>query len=185
MVILASPKTVAHALKLIFVVITTLMRWQSLLSSWTSNAPPEALNGRSPGSSRSTRLRKRSGGSFSRGGQIEAGQAFGNLPNLTPSLFLLGGVDQFDGGEEPDLVAVMFYGLDPEGCRDVCLAGARAPDQDDIPSAIEERAAVQRPDGGLVDRPGREVEACEIFVGRAPSMGRHWFKADGGGAAFM
>lgn len=50
--------------------------------------------------------------------------------SYTLSLFLL------DGGEEPDLAAMMFYGLDTEGCRDVRLAGVRAPDQDDILSAV-------------------------------------------------
>src|SRR5690606_36583306 len=54
-VILASPKTVAHSLKLRLVVIATLVRSQSLLSRWNSNAPPEALNGRYPSSSRITR----------------------------------------------------------------------------------------------------------------------------------
>ncbi len=58
---------------------------------------------------------------------VQAGHAFGNLPSLTLGLFLLKGIDQFDGGEEPDLAAVMFYSLDTESCCDMCLSGARAP----------------------------------------------------------
>jgi hypothetical protein len=53
-VVLASPKTVAYSLKLRLVVITTLVRWYSLLSRWNSNAPPDALNGRYPSSSKMT-----------------------------------------------------------------------------------------------------------------------------------
>ena len=45
-VILASRKTLDHSLKLRLVVMTTLVRSQSLLSRWKSKAPPEALNGR-------------------------------------------------------------------------------------------------------------------------------------------
>jgi hypothetical protein len=45
-VILASPNTSAHSLKLRLVVITTLVRSYSLLSRWNSKAPPDGLNGR-------------------------------------------------------------------------------------------------------------------------------------------
>jgi predicted lysophospholipase L1 biosynthesis ABC-type transport system permease subunit len=50
-VILASPKTLAHSLKLRLVVMMTLVRSYSLLRRWKSSAPPEALNGRYPSSS--------------------------------------------------------------------------------------------------------------------------------------
>ena len=53
--------------------------------------------------------------------EIEAGQAFGNLPGLALGLLLFEGVDQFNGGEEADLAAVMLDGLDAEGGRDMIL----------------------------------------------------------------
>ncbi|QXX74328.1 hypothetical protein MHY1_01139 [Methylovirgula sp. HY1] len=45
-VILGSPKTLAHSLKLRLVVMITLVRSWSLLKRWKSSAPPDALNGR-------------------------------------------------------------------------------------------------------------------------------------------
>lgn len=47
--------------------------------------------------------------------EVELGQALGDLPCLALGFFLFEGVDQFDGGEEPDLSAVMLDGLDTEG----------------------------------------------------------------------
>ncbi len=38
--------------------------------------------------------------------QIEAGQTFGNVPSLTPGLFLLEGVDQFDGAGQGGIIAL-------------------------------------------------------------------------------
>jgi hypothetical protein len=45
------------------------------------------------------------------------------------------------------------------------FAGARAADEDDILGAVHELAAVQGPDGGLVDLAGSKVEAREVLVG--------------------
>ncbi|SMO82168.1 hypothetical protein SAMN06265221_112108 [Paracoccus laeviglucosivorans] len=45
--------------------------------------------------------------------EVALGQPLGDLPCL--GLFLFAGVDQLDGGEEPDLSAVMFDDLVPEG----------------------------------------------------------------------
>ncbi len=45
-VILASPNTPAHSLKLRLVVMATEDFSYSLLSRWNSSSPPEALNGR-------------------------------------------------------------------------------------------------------------------------------------------
>ena len=46
--------------------------------------------------------------------EIEARQPVSQLPCLVQSLFLLEGVDQIDGGEEPDLPAMMLDSLDVE-----------------------------------------------------------------------
>lgn len=51
--------------------------------------------------------------------EIEAGQAFSDLPRLALGLLLFEGVDQFDGGEEADLAAVVLDSLDAEGGCDV------------------------------------------------------------------
>ena len=56
--------------------------------------------------------------------EIEAGQAFSDLPRLSLGLLLFEGVDQFNGGEEADLAAVMLDGLDAEGGCDVGLPRA-------------------------------------------------------------
>ena len=79
-------------------------------------------------------------------------------------LLLLKRVDQVDGGEEPDLLAVVFGRLDAERGGDVGLAGAWAADQHDIIGVVDELAAVQLPDHRLIDLAGREVEAGQILV---------------------
>jgi hypothetical protein len=91
--------------------------------------------------------------------EVELGQAFGDLPGLAFGLFLLDGVDQFDGREEADLAAVMFDRLDAEGGGDMCFSGSWATDQDHVLGAVHELTAVQGPDSGLVDLAGGEVEA--------------------------
>ena len=63
---------------------------------------------------------------------------------------------------------MMFDGLDAEGRRDMGLAGARPADQNDVLGPIHELAAMQRPDGSLIDLTRREVEAREVLVGREP-----------------
>ena len=98
--------------------------------------------------------------------EVELGQALGDLPCLALGFFLFEGIDQLDGGEEPDLSAVMFDGLDTEGGGNMGLAGARAADQHHVLRPIHELAAVQGSDGGLVDLAGSKVEAGEILVGR-------------------
>ena len=58
--------------------------------------------------------------------EVEPGQAFRDLPGLSLGFLPFECVDQFDGGEEAGLAAVMFDGLDAEGGRDMGLAGSRA-----------------------------------------------------------
>jgi hypothetical protein len=54
------------------------------------------------------------------------------VARLVHGLLLLERVDQIDGGEEADLLAVMLDGLDAERGGDVGLAGARPADQHDV-----------------------------------------------------
>jgi hypothetical protein len=44
--------------------------------------------------------------------EVGVGEPPGDLPGLSLMLFLFEGVDEFDGGEEPDALAVMLDGLD-------------------------------------------------------------------------
>ena len=64
--------------------------------------------------------------------EIELGQVFCNLPGLALGLFLLESVDQLDRGEEADLSAMMFDGLDTKCGGDMGFAGARPADQNDV-----------------------------------------------------
>ncbi len=132
-----------HSLKLSLVVMTTLVRSQSLLSKWNSKAPPEALNGRYPCSSRMDEDQELIRGINSLRTEVGLGQAFCALPGLALGLFLFEGVDQVDGRKEADLAAVMFDGLDTESGGDMGLAGSRAADQHDIPGTVHELAAVR------------------------------------------
>ena len=91
--------------------------------------------------------------------EVQLGQAFRDLPDLALRLFLFEGVDQFNGGEKANLAAMMLNGLDAEGGRDMGLACAWTADQHDVLRPIQELAAVQGADGGLVDLAGGEVEA--------------------------
>ena len=58
-------------------------------------------------------------------------------------LFLFERVDEFDGGEEPDALAVMLDGLDADRRGEVRLAGSGTSDQDDVMGVLEELAAVE------------------------------------------
>ena len=48
----------------------------------------------------------------------------GDLSWLSLKLFLFEGVDEFDGGEEPDTLAVVLNGLDADRRGEMRLAGA-------------------------------------------------------------
>ena len=82
------------------------------------------------------------------------------------ALLLFEGVDEFDGGEEPDALAVMFDGLDADGRGQMRFARAWAADQDDVVRVLEKLAAVKLADERLVDLAAGEVEAGEVTVVR-------------------
>jgi hypothetical protein len=56
--------------------------------------------------------------------EVELGHGLSDLACLALGLFLFEGVDQFDSGEETDLAAVMFDGLDADGRCNVGFTGA-------------------------------------------------------------
>ena len=64
--------------------------------------------------------------------EIQPDQALGDLASPSLRLFLLQCIDEFDGREEPDLLAVMLDGLDTKRRRDMGLAGSRTADQDNV-----------------------------------------------------
>ncbi len=57
------------------------------------------------------------------------GEPARDLPRLALKLLLFDGVDEFDGREEPDALAVMLDRLDADGGRQMRLARAGPADQ--------------------------------------------------------
>ena len=97
--------------------------------------------------------------------EVEFGQVFGDLACFAFGLFLLEGIDQFNGREEAGFAAMMLDCLDAKGCGDMGFAGARAASQDHVLGSIQELTAMQGPDGGLVDLAGGKVKPREVLVG--------------------
>src|SRR6202789_4021439 len=96
--------------------------------------------------------------------EVGIGEPSCDLPGLSLKLFLFEGVDELDGREEPDTLAVMFDGLDADGRGEMRLARAGAADQDDIVSVLQELATVELANKRLVDLTAGEVEAGEIAI---------------------
>ena len=88
------------------------------------------------------------------------GEPGGDLSWLALKLFLFKSVDEFDGGEEPDALAVMLDGLDGDRRSEMRLARAGAADQDDIVGVFQELAAMELTRERLVDLTAGEVEAA-------------------------
>ena len=87
-------------------------------------------------------------------------------PGFALKLFLFEGVDEFDGGEEPDALAMMLDGLDADRRGEMRLACARSADQDDIVGVFQELAAMELTCERLVDLAAGEVEAGKIAIVR-------------------
>ena len=66
-------------------------------------------------------------------------------------------VDEFDGGEEPDALAVMPDGLDADRRGEMRLPRAGAADQDDIVGVFQELASVELAQQRLVNLAAGEV----------------------------
>src|ERR1700722_10655075 len=75
--------------------------------------------------------------------EIGVGEPRRDLSWLSLKLFLLEGVDEFDGGEEPDALAMVFDRLDADCRSEMRLACAGAADQDDIVRVLQELASVE------------------------------------------
>ena len=80
--------------------------------------------------------------------EVGVGEAPRDLSGLSLKLFLFEGVDELDGGEESDALAVVFDGLDADRGGEMRLAGAGAADQDDIVCVFQELAAMELPRDG-------------------------------------
>ena len=87
-------------------------------------------------------------------------------PGFALKLFLFESVDEFDGGEEPDALAMMLDGLDADRRGEMRLARAGAADQDDIVGVFQELAAMELTCERLVDLAAGEVEAGKIAIVR-------------------
>jgi len=100
-----------------------------------------------------------------------------DLPGLALVLFRFERVDEFDGGEEPDALAVMLNGLDANRCGQMRLARARSPYQDGVMRVLQELAAMKLAHQGLVDLAAGEVEAGEIAIVRK-ARALSWYAID-------
>src|ERR1700719_4841567 len=98
--------------------------------------------------------------------EIGVGEPRRDLSGFALKLFLLEGVDEFDGGEEPDAFAMMLDGLDADRGSEMGLAGAGAADQDDIVRVLQELAAMKLTCERLVDLATGEVEAGQVSIVR-------------------
>jgi hypothetical protein len=78
-------------------------------------------------------------------------------------------VDEFDGGEEPDALAVMLDGLDADRRGERRLPRAGTADQDVIVGVFQELAAMELTCERLVDLAAGEVEASKIAIVRESS----------------
>ena len=87
-----------------------------------------------------------------------------DLSGFALKLFLLEGVDEFDGGEEPDALAMVLDRLDADRRSEMRLARAGAADQDDIVGVFQELAAMELTRERLVDLAAGEVEAGKIAI---------------------
>src|ERR1700728_2430346 len=92
-----------------------------------------------------------------------------DLARFALKLLLFESVDEFDGGEEPDALAVMLDGLAADRGGEMRLPRAGAADQDDIMGVSQELAAVELTRERLVDLAAGEVEAGEIAIVREAS----------------
>src|ERR1700692_2242415 len=101
--------------------------------------------------------------------EIGVGESRRDLAGFALKLLLFESVDEFDGGEEPDALAVLLDGLDADRGGEMRLPRAGAADQDDVVSVLQELAAVKLVYERLVDLAAGEVEAGEVAIVRESS----------------
>jgi hypothetical protein len=110
---------------------------------------------------RASRGAERQVAKFVENDEIGISEPPSDLPSLPLKLLLFEGVDEFNGREEPDTLAVMLDSLNADGRGEMRLARARAADKDDIVRVFQELAAVELADERFVDLTAGEVEARE------------------------
>src|SRR5580700_1190352 len=96
--------------------------------------------------------------------EIGVGEPGCDLARFALKLLLFKSVDEFDGGEEPDALAVVLDRLDADRRSEMRLARAGAADQDDIVGVFQELAAMELTGERLVDLAAGEVEAGKIAI---------------------
>src|SRR6202167_2456299 len=98
--------------------------------------------------------------------EIGVGEPGGDLAWFALKLLLFKSVDEFNGGEEADALAMMLDGLDADRGGEMRLARAGTADQDDIVRILQELAAMKLTCERLVDLAAGEVDAGEIAIVR-------------------
>src|ERR1700729_2349840 len=98
--------------------------------------------------------------------EIGVGEPGCDLSWFALKLLLFKSVDQFNGGEEADALAMVLDRLDADRNGEMRLARAGAADQDDIMRVIQELAAVELTRERLVDLAAGEVEASKVAIVR-------------------
>jgi hypothetical protein len=96
--------------------------------------------------------------------EIGVGKPGGDLARFALKLFLFESVDEFDGGEEPDALAMVLDGLDADRRSEMGLACAGTADRDDIVGVFQELAAMELACERFVDLAAGEVEAGKIAI---------------------
>src|ERR1700722_18950760 len=98
--------------------------------------------------------------------EIGVGEPGRDLARFALKLLLFKSVDQFNGGEEADALAMVFDGLDADRSGEMRLARAGASDQDDVVRIFQELAAMKLTGERLVDLAAGEVEAGKVAIVR-------------------
>src|SRR6202044_3392007 len=96
--------------------------------------------------------------------EIGVGEPGGDLSWFALKLLLFESVDEFNGGEEADALAMVLDRLDADRGGEMRLPRAGAADQDDIMGVIQELAAVELTRERLVDLAAGEVEAGKSTI---------------------
>ena len=96
--------------------------------------------------------------------EVGIGEPPSDLPSPSLKLFLFEGVDEFNGREEPDALAVVFDGLNADGRGKMRLSRSRAADEDDVVRVLQKLTAVELAHQRLVDFTAGEVEAGKVAV---------------------
>src|SRR6202044_800551 len=98
--------------------------------------------------------------------EIGVGEPRRDLAGFALKLLLFESVDEFDGGEEPNALAVMLDGLDADRRGEMRFAGSRGADQHAIVGVFPELAVMGLTCEPLVDFAAGEVEAGKVAIVR-------------------